>query len=431
MNMGPEPPVVLDDLTRHRLLIAKRAFANAERHCEEPRDESSAIVAVVLFDFAIETVLKTSATALGVARPETAIPVLVRQVAARLRGVGDHWGTGARTLRIRALRNAAQHEARYPNNMELAEVRVYARDAFRDLLERVWGVSPIELDVSRLVRDPRARAGLAEAHDALAKGRLDEAVRAAIRSLENALEPIRLALFTGIDYGIGQGFVMLDGGPDEGRTFFEIFSAMEDQMVLLAAGLNITDMAELWRLVGHHWSGLHAWPLKVQHLSDQQAQRVVEVCSELVLKIEGRVGAISQPYGLGGYPEAPDDEDIEARVPGFMARADAVSDPPLMWAGWDFSDSSPDVRRYHETDGWLRTLRHASGALNPQVPEHRWLLERVEDVFIVAGSAGGREMLGHEGQDTMRRLYRAICLIVGRRLTDEPGSPSNRGLQRS
>jgi hypothetical protein len=150
-------------VARRRLRVAQQAFRAADALANAGLTDADRVATVVQLDFVVETVLRT---VLFEARHSKARIESFRDL---LGAVAETLGSAARAFagcagleQVRAVRNAAQHEARVPTPNEVIECVVHTRDAVIDITNRAWGIDFFASD-TEAIRSERARGYLARA----------------------------------------------------------------------------------------------------------------------------------------------------------------------------------------------------------------------------------------------------------------------------
>jgi hypothetical protein len=295
-----------DPITFRKLTIAKQIYLDATR---QPSSLSAVarIIAVVEYDLAIETALKAVLGSLQPAKvPPDRFADLIQQV--------DHALTNAALppvplraaiQQVHNIRNDAQHQARYPSDVEVSDCRTYARDFLTDLIMQVWGLAFGSLHLGDLVEDATARGWLVEAEDALVTGDLPRAVMRAGEALQFALEQVEHALVGHADpWEPEPGIVVEDpfGNANADRDLGRAFRRMQETVLYLALGLDYADYVRFKAVAGdvsllrdgtadHH--GMKE-PVEIS-----EAEYAVGYASEAAVRIEGRVGDLARPFGRG------------------------------------------------------------------------------------------------------------------------------------
>jgi hypothetical protein len=291
-----------DPISLRRLTIAKQILGDAAR---QPVELSAVarILAVVAYDLAVETTLKTITISLDGRRvPADNFSGLVEQVERVLakNGLGDLPGR-ATIFHVHQTRNDVQHKARYPTREEVSDCRTYARDFLEAVCATVWGFSFAGLSLSALVQDDRARGALLEAEQAIARADLTTAVQSASEALTWALLRVERAI-VGKSDPFSKGVVAQDGF-GETRVDRDLTSAIkrtQETVLFLALGLEYAEYLRFRSIAG--WTQIIPGGRASHHASKtspdvDDAEFVVAYASDAVIQIEARVGGLDKPFG--------------------------------------------------------------------------------------------------------------------------------------
>jgi YD repeat-containing protein len=138
----------VSDRTSRRLRVARQTYRSAEALATAGVSEADRVSAIVQFDFAVETVIRAllfdAGSHLG-AKADPKVqgfrPMLEGAAdALRNAGLANNVPGRAGLEHVRSLRNAAQHEARIPTEIEVHECLVYARDAAVEIARLAWAL---------------------------------------------------------------------------------------------------------------------------------------------------------------------------------------------------------------------------------------------------------------------------------------------------
>lgn len=277
----------LDSIARRRLVLAKQVYQRALALAHGAVSAVDGTLAVIEFDFALETIVKSVFRAFDQQHqmPES-LTKLVGATNSLLQAQGYPPIAGAQNIhRVRDIRNAAQHEARTPTTDEVNECRTHTHDFLVQVFNAVWGRDFETLSVADFIQQPEVRTLLLEAESCVQKGDYLEAVQRSGAALTKALGCLNVA-----------GMVAI---PDS-SLYVPLMSVME-AVNFIALGLNY---AQYWRykqVAGANYSDdsgtLHHSGGK-EALERADAEYAVAYCDETILEIEGRVGNLDTPFGV-------------------------------------------------------------------------------------------------------------------------------------
>jgi hypothetical protein len=261
-------------------------------------------MAVIGFDIANETALKTTITALDTSKqPSDHFQGLVQQsnellTKAGLGSVPDQ----ARVQQVHTIRNDAQHKARYPNDIEVNDCRTYSRDFLQKLILQVWNVQFHRISLVDLIQNPEAKKFLSNAESELQQGHFKEAVDNAAAGLSWVIDRVQRPV-VGATPHFSSAFVMADSfgrnqKPD--TNTYRAFEKMQKLILYLSLGMNVTDYVNYTSIAGYlafyldgHWER-HGGKTPIE---ENDAELVLAYASSAIVQIEERVGDLDKPLG--------------------------------------------------------------------------------------------------------------------------------------
>lgn len=305
----------LDDQSRRRLALAKAAFRRGTTLGRPPAGSANRVLAVVAYDFALETVVKAALGALTEkVGGEERLPILVKRLTERLAREGRPVD-GARAyagLAVRGVRNAAQHEARSPNPDEVGDSRTHTADLLEDVLGKVWGVALRDVGVADAVQHQAFRERLRAGEQALDAGALREACHQATGALALALHSVN-ETYLGLPdrtietFGGGVGFLARHA-----------LARLARVTSLLLCGVDLNGWEWCKDIAGNPIVALNG-EVVFQGGADpptqEEAEFVVAFCAEGVLDMEARIGDLARPFGYPRPIGARRDAPVEDRSP--------------------------------------------------------------------------------------------------------------------
>jgi hypothetical protein len=307
--MAPTPLAQTDDLTRRRLKLARNAYQLGVRMGREPAGENARIAAVVQFDFAAETTLKTLVLSRGspVKLAGLNFSALVNEAERALCGLDStaqlHGASGLH--QVRGVRNAAQHDARRPTPDEVSECRIRIRDALVALCHLVWGIDFERHDVED-VADDDCRDVLRRALEALAtdppasvawsRHAVTSVVTRAGRSMAGQLPMgARGLVLEPVDR-------MTHG---QGQDAYKALQSMQVTTILLGLGLELAGYFKFHQTTAGapfvNINGSLTRSGQDRTFDADEAEFALSFALDTVLAIERVVGEIDQPFGQSPY----------------------------------------------------------------------------------------------------------------------------------
>lgn len=291
-----------DLLALRKLAIAKQVYLDATRQRTKP-SPTARLIAVVEYDMAIETVLKTTLVALNAKKvPASDFPGLVQQVAAAMTTeLSTELPRAAAIQHVRNTRNAAQHEGRLPTSAEEDECHVIARGFLEDLLTLVWDLSFDAVSLVELIADASSTERLTEGQAALGARDHRAAVEKAGEALEWALMRVKNAL-VGRSDAWARAILTEDsfGKPKASRELATSIQRTQETVLYIALGLDYGDLVRFRVIAGstsfYIGGGAGHYGIK-DELDVSDAEFALAYASEAIVQIEARVGSIDKPFG--------------------------------------------------------------------------------------------------------------------------------------
>lgn len=132
----------MDVRTLKKLILIKQIYQRALIQSQSTHRIVDRMLAVVGFDFANETTLKTVAVALNpTIQLERSFPKVRTQVESELKKQNKNLLDTIKIQDVHDVRNATQHQARYPNKIEVSDSRTYTRDFLTQAFTEIWETS--------------------------------------------------------------------------------------------------------------------------------------------------------------------------------------------------------------------------------------------------------------------------------------------------
>jgi hypothetical protein len=286
----------LDDATRKKLVLVKQLYEQAQRQSAPHTSIMDRIMAVISFDLAMETVLKAAALTIDPnLKSKDLSGDLVLKCEPVFRNAGVLYPPMGNMGRIRGVRNAAQHEARYPNDTDLNDCRVYARDVLNHVLSEVWGEALDTISLVDLIQNDRVKQFFVRAEEELARGAYDEAAAQALGGFQWALRQVKAA------------FVGRDPNRTTGRSQTrdeEVLNRLRFTVLYLALGIDYADTVRFDKTIGHTLvmaDGVTVNLIRrkeMPQIDKPLAESTISYCIDAVARIEQRVGDLDAPFGV-------------------------------------------------------------------------------------------------------------------------------------
>ena len=285
--------IPLDLVTRNKLILVKQLYQRALIQSQFTHRFVDRMLSVVGFDLANETVLKAIAVALNqTIKLKHSFPDVIKQV-------NDELGKNSKTLpdvikiqKVHDLRNATQHHARYPTEIEVSDSRTYTRDFLEKVFFDVWGESFESISLVDAIKDEDAKNYLKEAEEHLEKSEIQELIIKSKAAFEIILGGIANRITESFSNRVNS-FVVSDGfdRTEQNRDIFTTFKKMRDLIAFQSVGINSQEYLKYKRLTQFvllDVSGKKIQTVKTKGVvpSKEQAEYVINFVINSIIQIE-------------------------------------------------------------------------------------------------------------------------------------------------
>lgn len=301
-------PIQVDLITRKKLILVKQLYQQAVIQAGAQYSYVSRIMSLIGFDLAAETVLKAVVAALEPIKPPAdGFQAVIQQVDNLLAKAGlNPIPDKANVQHIHALRNDAQHKAKYPNETDVSDCRTYVRDFLQKIISDVWGLSFEALSLVDAVQHEEVKEYLIDAEAALKDGDYREALIQAETGFKMALELVESAFVGKLDLGTSAFITKNNYGKDKiDRRAFNAFKRMRKSFLLSILGLNVPSY---WRYdqivfsVINYITPIASGDTEIiftgEDVDQKDAAFVVAYAVNAVLQIETFVGNLDAPFDI-------------------------------------------------------------------------------------------------------------------------------------
>jgi len=297
----------LDEITRKNLILVRELYSRALIQAETKYSYVDRILAIIGFDLAIETALRTVVSTLDPRRsPADGFQGVIQQadnvlLKARLPEVPDK----AKIQRVHNFRNDAQHEAKYPNEIDISDSRTYARDFLTQIILNVWQEQFASINLVDLITDPKVKGYLNEAGKSLLISDYKGAVIKAMAALDWTIDEVKDSIVGRIPYAV-RAFVVSDGTgiTKESTQIFQVFEHMRELIMRSAIGISLPEYRSFEKIsesvvqgISFFKDGGYNVRLGSQEPTKTEAEYIVTFSTNAVLQIERLVGNIKDPFG--------------------------------------------------------------------------------------------------------------------------------------
>jgi hypothetical protein len=294
--------IQMDPITHRKLAIVKQLYQHATLQSNQ-RGLVSRILAVVVFDLAIETGLKALASSVDPSKvPAEGFPGLVQQVKKHL-GKNNLGALPdeANISHVHSIRNDTQHKAKYPNDIDVGDCRTYTRDFLQKIIRNVWDISFEEITLTDFVKHSRIKEFLVGSETAFGENDYQQAVNQAAAGLTWALlllqEPIVGRLWESSKFIVEDRFKRVGVDEDASRTFRRV----QETLLLVALGMDYASYIRYRSLApvvvfAADKSVNFYGPNASRQFTQDEAEFAMAYCVDAVVQIEERVGDIDRPF---------------------------------------------------------------------------------------------------------------------------------------
>lgn len=311
-----------DLIIRPKVVLAKSLYAQGAARVHQVAGLPDRVLAIIAFDWAIETVLKAAILQLDESKQGRDLSGdLTQKCRQALAAKGVSLPDEGLIGRVRSVRNAAQHEARVPTDAELTECRIWTLSFLGDFVKLIWNVDFERLSVAGLIRHDGVRAILVAGEQLHAEGNAIEAAAQGYGAVQRTLKKVRLAIvgqsMPEVRIPSGSGPFETDGAPLASRTLEAIQSSLEATRETLE---RMQDVA-LFNALGLDYAtyvrfGARIGSVKVM-VNDQvrvarrpespgldlpEAAAILAWCADIIVQIETHVQDLDAPFGVRSWP---------------------------------------------------------------------------------------------------------------------------------
>jgi hypothetical protein len=242
--------IPLDVITRKKLVLVKQIYQKALIQSQITYKVVDRMLAIVEFDFANETTLKSIAYALNPAiRLKRNFPEVIEQVESELKKRGKSLYDTTKIQHVHDVRNATQHHARYPSEIEVNDSRTYTRDFLTQTFSDIWGESFESISLVDVVQNTTVKDFLREAESELSKDNFLESVIKCMAGYEYIVGGFVGRITESISpfiHGIG----VFRSGHSEIKRDYDVFTAfmrMRDLVAFHSIGINLQEYLKFKR----------------------------------------------------------------------------------------------------------------------------------------------------------------------------------------
>lgn len=316
MNLPTNP------ITHKKLVLVRQLFESASVQASSRYSPVSRIIALIGFDLAVETLLKSVVSSLDTReQPEKAFQGILQQANDKLQEAGFlPLADEANIRHVHGLRNDAQHKAKYPTDDDVKECQLYVGSFLQKVCLQLWNIEFRNISIVGLIQNEKSKEYLVSAEKALSDNDFEDAIRQAYAALSWVTSNVRKQLFSK-DNGLSESFDFsevsdqidddlanaIDTGfePIRDEISYE-FSNIQDTMLLFAIGVNYAQYVRLQMIlpdaIGFDGSGnlFMQRSLFKKKITKSDAQFALNFCVDAIIQVEGQIGDVEN------MPKPPD-----------------------------------------------------------------------------------------------------------------------------
>lgn len=291
----------VDAVTHRRLMLAKQLYQHAIVLSNSTVNETNRLLAAIVFDNAIETLIKCVYSSLEPGRaPATDFQALVNQCSAALKTKGlDELPDVGNIQWVHSIRNDAQHKAKFPTVVNISDARTYTRDFVQKLISQVYGISFASISLADLIQCDEIRKHLQEAEKKLQQYDFVEAVKGGGYSLAYAMIRVQ-RVFVGEVYPHLRHIVVDKGrGMEDDTTLLRSFDKVQKIVTYMVLGIHYPDYQRFQSITGNvvfYLNGNVGYNGMKDLLEQEDAEYAVSYATKTVLQMEDVVGDIEAPF---------------------------------------------------------------------------------------------------------------------------------------
>jgi hypothetical protein len=302
--------ITADNIVLKRLIVVKQLYQQSLAQARSQND-ASRIMAVIGFDLTVETLLKVIIGALdphgNPKKDEYAFHQYRDKAEQLMLNDGLNQLPHKRNITyVHDLRNAAQHKAKYPTEIEVNDSRTYIRDFLQQVLSQVWGLSIESLSLTDLIQHELVRQCFIKAEALLGERNYTQAVLWATGGLRKAMDLVRRSILHNNRSHSDKAVMIKEHGQQvASREVYRAFQETRETLLYVMLGLNYVDYLRyqsiMEKIGGHaevYEDGGYRFYLTegLERVDAETAEYLIRYCIDTVVHIESRAGDIEKPF---------------------------------------------------------------------------------------------------------------------------------------
>lgn len=235
-------PTSDDIITHKKLILIRQLYQRSVIQATNEHGHVDRILSIIGFDLSVETLLKVVISRLKPAKTrkldinfhELIILTNSEFSSHNLPALPDT----SKVVHVRSIRNDAQHNAKYPNIMDVDEAKVYVRDFLKKVIFNVWGLSFDSISLTDIIQHKRVKKFLVVAENELENGNYTNSIINAEVGFKLTLSSIKGSIVGWMPDLNALSAVDAFGRHVDSHEAVECIKKMQESMMLFMVGLD-------------------------------------------------------------------------------------------------------------------------------------------------------------------------------------------------
>ena len=271
------PSIETDEITYKKLLLAKQVN-NRGVMFSTSHYKFDHLMAVIMFDFAIETMIKTAIRSLNPSfNSNKNFHKIIEDYEKEKK---DEMPDKTNVLFVHKKRNSAQHDATIPTQETVNDCRTYTRDFLEKVSKDMWNKDFNEISLIDLIEDAKIRDKLESAEEALDCQNYQKAIEKTSEGL-NLLISQSFEKIAGKTAQITKEYGLSEGIDNITFRLFNVIKTNQEMNFFNTLNINYLHYLKYRQIVNN----------SVQNLDD--ANYVYSFCLDTIIRIEKNVSNLS------------------------------------------------------------------------------------------------------------------------------------------
>jgi len=276
--------LTIDIITYRKVAIAKQIYDKALLQSFIVYNPVNAILSVIGFDLAVETLVKTLVVFLGIVKVEDLKNFKIDNLLTKtedylttekLESLPDKTGI----LRVRKIRNSAMHEAKIPSVSDVDDSRTWSKDFLDEIVLRVWDKSFDLISITDFIQNEVVKNLLIDAEKEYEDKNWKKSILQAATGLSLILKPLKISLDSP-----SQKFYQ--------DSVLHVTSAvrnLQEMLLLNALGIDFAGYVKFQEISGNvHRLNDASYSLEnmKEEVNSDDSRFVITFCSDTIIQVE-------------------------------------------------------------------------------------------------------------------------------------------------